>query len=496
MSTVGECLSELGVKPAELSACDGLDEEFVKVKRAYFKRALRTHPDKGGDPAAFRKVQSAFEVLRDLYDTSSIGSFASAGHMSTDDSYGDAWTTAEGMPTPSYEYYYAAAEEPVPLYKVEPAKSGRSKCKQTGSARRCPVDSCIAKGELRVGSLESKSGSYGRWHRLGCWRLPSKIWLGLPDPDVNGDAEQFETALLSMNEVLLCGFSELDAELRRAVCDYVMDKGNWARLTKRSSQKAESAAAAASAASSSSAGAASSSSAGAGASAGASASSLASVDGASDVVPQGYHAPRERFVAPVPGRDGARPHALAGQTVVLTGLFPEVGGGTGLSLGKDRVKAIVASFGGRVTGSISGKTDILIVGKSPGFSKVSKARANPRIRLMSLRDLKIGIEGRSLDDAPSASKPLVIQNFSAGYTYRSGISNGLAARADSASLAIAAGRAAPTKQLGATAKKRGRGKAAAAAASKRPSSSAAAGGGDKKRKKKAAAKKRKPLPGC
>ena len=37
-----------------------------------------------------------------------------------------------------------------------------------------------------------------------------------------------------------------------------------------------------------------------------------------------------------------------------------------MNLGKDRVKAMCESFGARVTGSVSGKTDILIVGKEPG----------------------------------------------------------------------------------------------------------------------------------
>ena len=51
----------------------------------------------------------------------------------------------------------------------------------------------------------------------------------------------------------------------------------------------------------------------------------------------------------------AQTGALRDKTVVLTGIFPEVGGGCGLNLGKDKVKSIVESFGGKVTGSISGK---------------------------------------------------------------------------------------------------------------------------------------------
>ena len=40
-------------------------------------------------------------------------------------------------------------------------------------------------------------------------------------------------------------------------------------------------------------------------------------------------------------------------------------------LGKARVKAMVEAFGGKVTSSVSGRTDVLIVGKEPGASKVT-----------------------------------------------------------------------------------------------------------------------------
>jgi len=121
---------------------------------------------------------------------------------------------------------------------------------------------------------------------------------------------------------------------------------------------------------------------------------------------------------------------LSGITCVLTGVFPEVGGGADLNLGKDRVKAMVESFGGRVTGSISGRTDILIVGKEPGMSKVSKARA-ANVTLMTLHDLKLGI---AHGDVLAAAQPVVIKVFSAGYG-----GNGLALGASDAEYAFAAG---------------------------------------------------------
>jgi hypothetical protein len=122
---------------------------------------------------------------------------------------------------------------------------------------------------------------------------------------------------------------------------------------------------------------------------------------------------------------------MAGLTCVSTGIFPEVGGGSGLNLGKDRVKAMVQSFGGRVTGSVSGKTDILIVGKQPGMSKVSKARANPKITLMSIHDLKTGIEN---GDVLAASQPVQITEFSSGFR-----GNGLALLASEEELREASG---------------------------------------------------------
>ena len=115
---------------------------------------------------------------------------------------------------------------------------------------------------------------------------------------------------------------------------------------------------------------------------------------------------------PRPGKDGAAPDALAGKRVVLTGIFPEVGGGAGLNLGKGKVKAIVESFGGRVTSSISGKTDILLVGKDPGYSKVSKARKNGKVQLITLKDLKDGLEGGCLEGMQPV---LAIGGFSSGF---------------------------------------------------------------------------------
>ena len=57
-----------------------------------------------------------------------------------------------------------------------------------------------------------------------------------------------------------------------------------------------------------------------------------------------------------PGLDGAMKGRLKDVRFVATGYFPELGGGEGLKLGRDNLKLMIESFGGKVTGSISGKT--------------------------------------------------------------------------------------------------------------------------------------------
>ena len=133
MTTIANCCSKLGVQLETLAASNGLDEEWALLKKAYFKKCLANHPDKGGDPAAFREVQGAFESLRQTYDSRAVASFATSASKAV----GDAQAPSDST-TPSWEFYADAAEEPVPVYRVERAKSGRSKCSAKGSAKTCP----------------------------------------------------------------------------------------------------------------------------------------------------------------------------------------------------------------------------------------------------------------------------------------------------------------------------------------------------------------------
>lgn len=63
--------------------------------------------------------------------------------------------------------------------------------------------------------------------------------------------------------------------------------------------------------------------------------------------------------------DAARPQPLAGKTVVLTGTLSR--------FDRKRASELIASLGGKVTGSVSAKTDVVIAGEKAG-SKLEKAR--------------------------------------------------------------------------------------------------------------------------
>ena len=60
----------------------------------------------------------------------------------------------------------------------------------------------------------------------------------------------------------------------------------------------------------------------------------------------------------------ARP--LEGLTFVITGTLP--------SMSREAAKALIEQHGGKVTGSVSGKTDYLLVGENPGGTKFDRAR--------------------------------------------------------------------------------------------------------------------------
>jgi hypothetical protein len=140
---------------------------------------------------------------------------------------------------------------------------------------------------------------------------------------------------------------------------------------------------------------------------------------------------------------------------------------------------MIQSFGGRVTGSVSGRTDVLVVGQAPGFSKTSKARAQPRCTLINLHELVNLTEGSLLADAA----PAVIGAFSSGYVKWNGSSNGLAASASAERLMFARGELPPQQmsamQLPAKKKKKQSRKRKAPPAASNDNDGDGSGGGER-----------------
>lgn len=452
-TTITGCLEALGIKLDSLVGCPGLKEEFVLVKKSYHVAILKAHPDKGGDKQTFMRVRASFEVLKRVLDSGYVSFQDAVAADNERAAAGDEEDILFDGPIPSWQFYEAAAEEAQPIYRVERAKSSRSSCVQVGKHKLC-VDAKIPLGELRVGSLNEKTGSYTRWMHLRCCRVPSRVWAGLPDPLECHDRAAFRAAIVDMDDVLLSGVRGLTAAELDAVVGHFMDKAHWARkLARRRNPEAaprESRLAVrngvavphdvlkAAARKRTDQARKRPPSNAAPAPAKAAAAAAAAGGGSQLAARKKARKPGKgaggRFVVPSPKDIPSGFAHLKGKRFAMTGVFPELGGGGGLDLGKARLRAMIESFGGRVTSSISGRTDFLVRGQNPGFSKVSKARAYPRCQLVDLQTLRESLDsGKAIEDAVAAAPPVLIKSFSSGYG-----GNGLAYHASPAALALAA----------------------------------------------------------
>jgi hypothetical protein len=282
-----------------------------------------------------------------------------------------------------------------------------------------------------------------------CWRVPNKLWQGLPDPNDCQDANKFHDALLTMTDCVLSGYMDLPAAERQRFLQHCSDKQNWAKRRKSKAKTEPQSTAANVDTHDDDAKPAATTSESSVSPAGNADAAAAGAVGTTRLVPRhdALVPGRAKFVTPIPGVNGASDATVfQGKRFVLTGTFPEIGGGTGLTQGKDRVKAMIEAFGGRVTGSVSGKTNVLVVGKEPGMSKVTQARDRPNIAMGSLKELKEGLDAGlpRLEDFEFVNRkePLKIQNFSMGYQLKTGY-NGLALAASRKDLEYAHGMSTP-----------------------------------------------------
>ena len=209
--TVRACLASIGLTEKELAGCAGLHAEWALIKvwdrrnrfpssapsfltpfpfvlclhlhqRYFFHAARDHHPDKGGDAVVFRDKRAAFEALRNLFQEGAISLFSTSGSKSTASFFDESRDYFDAGPVPSWDYFQAAETTPMPLYRIEQAKSGRSKCHQTGKFSKHGNKDLIGAGEVRIGqidglgsAIEGQAGTYTRFQHLDCWRVPNKV---------------------------------------------------------------------------------------------------------------------------------------------------------------------------------------------------------------------------------------------------------------------------------------------------------------------------------
>ena len=175
--TIASCLADVGLVDVQsFAGCSSREEEFQLIKRCWRRKTLTDHPDKGGSNEAFQILQTSFELLRDLHSekkkskkqkggsssewlfsdslkthgaaakkraksrtktavNETAGEDTQTTTKSGDDNeeeeeeedfdmsaYDFDWSKA---PMPSWDFFAEAAEEEMPTYRVEKAKSGK-----------------------------------------------------------------------------------------------------------------------------------------------------------------------------------------------------------------------------------------------------------------------------------------------------------------------------------------------------------------------------------
>jgi BRCT domain type II-containing protein len=84
---------------------------------------------------------------------------------------------------------------------------------------------------------------------------------------------------------------------------------------------------------------------------------------------------------------------LLGKRSILSGTWPVQGGGEGLAVGKEAVRANIEKYGGNVTSGYSGLTKALVIGENPVQKKVLDTHQHGHI-IINLPHLNDVIHGR------------------------------------------------------------------------------------------------------
>lgn len=370
---MGKSLQEMyalvGVGPFDTASVEK-EEQFRLVRNSYRKKALKHHPDKGGDPEQFRLLQTAFEYLRDHVYANDAPPLPNI--KTKRDDFEETYNEVAKRDVPSWEFYKEAPEESVPIYFFQYAVSKKSTC----TVCRTKID----KGELRIGKLNEDYGSYGKFCKIHCFSWDAMFsFLDTFDFGKRKTWKKMQDCMESMDGLYICGFTLLRPKDKKKVATLLLHawkskKGTKKRAVeeqvtvskkrktlKQGKQEKQDA--------------------------------IATTSTDLTEASQEVTIPEEdkpTFVVPKVTKKNR--YKLKGQTFVSTGIFPELGGGTGINIGKERLRQMIESFGGTYKDHMSKKdTTFLIEGKNKGKEKSQKAY-NWQIPRMSLHELKMYIE--------------------------------------------------------------------------------------------------------
>ena len=339
------------------------DKHLTLIKKAYRKKALDHHPDKGGNIDQFRLLQSAYEYLRDVVYVEDTSSSSSQDNINVRRSDFDAtYKDVCERDIPSWMYYKEAVAEDVPEYEFQYALSGKSMCVVSRTI--------IKKGELRVGKVNIH-GNYGGFTLLSHF---SWQWI-VPLLENFGIQRKTEKKLIDFFSYIegtyIKGFKSLKrgdkTEVVRSLMYFlkshkekqkrkrVDDSQTSHAVTKKAKPSDE-----------------------------VMLTSNDLVETSEALVEQKDD--KKQFIVPEITEENRE--KLKGEEVVATGTFPELGGGIQKQLGKQRLKEMVEKFGGTYSDRFrKTSTTILIVGKNSGNEKLKLAKKHGTIT-MSLHELR------------------------------------------------------------------------------------------------------------
>ena len=277
------------------------EEQFRLVRVYYRKKALIKHPDKGGNPEEFRTLQTAFEYLRDH-----VYSDEATVLSTTRNSFEATYDTVSRKDVPSWEFYKEAPEESMPMYHFQYAASNKSTC------RVCHTK--IDKNMIRVGTLNEEFGTYGQFSKLHCFSW-EKLFPFMNTFDFGGRKTKKKVldCLIHMDGMYIRGITCLTTKDQTLVATLFLkalqskrDRDEIAQTVAVKKRKST----------------------------------------ATEVANASTELVEELPMFVVPEITEKNKDKLKGLQFTSTGKFPELGGGGGKNVGKDKLREMIESFGG------------------------------------------------------------------------------------------------------------------------------------------------------